>query len=97
MDTGNSVTRVESRTPAVERRVDEANTPSQAVVTAIAEALDTDVRELPPLYETVDSDALDTIFGRRHDGTPRTDGRVEFDHHDCRVVVDPDRVRIFCD
>ncbi len=35
-----------------------------AVIDAVAEAADTDPTELPPLYESVDPDALDALFGR---------------------------------
>ena len=33
-----------------------------SVVETVAEAMDTDPRDLPPLYEVVDPDALDTLF-----------------------------------
>jgi hypothetical protein len=85
------------RTPDVERPVREGDQPSQVVVEAMAEALDTDIREISPLYGTVDPNALDALFGRRHDGTLRTGGCVAFDHGECRAVVESDRVSVFVD
>jgi len=37
-------------------------TPVTAVIEAVAEATDSDPLDLPPLYESVDSDALNTLF-----------------------------------
>lgn len=68
--------------------------PSEAVVRAIAEATDRAVLDLPPLYESVDPDALDSVFGRRPDGTPREPGRVVFPLEDWLVAVDSNAVSI---
>lgn len=68
--------------------------PSEAVVRAIAEATDRGVLDLPPLYESVDPDALDTLFDRRPDGTPRQPGRVVFPLEDWLVAVDCTAVSI---
>ena len=98
-NTTNSVTGIESneRTPAVSHRVGDDAQPSHVVVAAMADARDCEMHELSPLYETIDPGALDDLFGHRHDGTPRTEGRVEFVHGDCEVVVEPDHVLVFCD
>ena len=37
--------------------------PSEAVVELVAEATDTDPLDLPVLHESVDTDALDALFG----------------------------------
>lgn len=59
-----------------------------AVCEAVADVADTDVRELPPLYETVDPEALDA-FLRRSDGIDAHPERsVEFTYCDCRVAID---------
>lgn len=99
VDTGNLAASIESseRTPDVERPVDEADQLSQVIVAAMAEALDTEVHEIPPLYESVDPEALDDLFGRRHDGTLRDGGRIAFDHDECEIVAESDRVFVFCD
>ncbi len=40
--------------------------PSTAIVTAVASVLERDPLELPPLYETVDPDALDSLLQHAH-------------------------------
>ncbi|MBZ6496775.1 HalOD1 output domain-containing protein [Natrinema longum] len=41
---------------------DSGNTPVNAVVSAVATATGIDSLELPPLYETIDPDALNALF-----------------------------------
>lgn len=36
--------------------------PSHAVIEAVAEQRGCDVRDLPPLYDSIDTDALDRLF-----------------------------------
>lgn len=56
----------------------------------MASVLNVDALELPPLYESVDPDALDGLFAD-HDGfsTMRT-GTVSFSYAGCTVFVDGD-------
>ncbi|MFC4549859.1 MULTISPECIES: HalOD1 output domain-containing protein [Halorussus] len=62
-----------------------------AIVAAVSEISDCDpVGEGPTLYDAVDPDALDKLFADRHDGAPRTGGRVVFDVQGCRVEVHAD-------
>lgn len=42
---------------------DAGEQPSEAVVAAVAIATDSDPLSLPPLYETIDPDALDSLSG----------------------------------
>jgi len=59
------------------------------IVSAIAEQTDTDVLDLPPLNDSVDTDALTALL--RSEGT----ARVEFEYVGHTVVVDGDgRVRV---
>lgn len=63
--------------------------PSAAVVTAVANELDTDPEELEtPLHDFVEPDALDALFAPTHKGVARANGRVTFSMHDCSVTVD---------
>ncbi|WP_227356880.1 HalOD1 output domain-containing protein [Haladaptatus salinisoli] len=39
------------------------------------------------LYDSIDPDALDTIFSPKHDGTPRDDGKVVFTARNCEISV----------
>jgi hypothetical protein len=52
--------------------------PSAAVVEAVAEASGTEPLALPPLYDAIDPDALDALFGPSSGGTQSTVGTIEF-------------------
>lgn len=95
----------DARSDSFVYRLDADETPSEAVVEAVSSAADCrpafadDARTsdvLPPLYHTVDPDALDSLFGHTAGGD--TGGRVTFPYHGFRVtvrsdgavVVDPD-------
>lgn len=60
---------------------------SQTIVETVADAEDVDPAELtPPLYDVVDTDALDEFI----DATPVTDGaniRVTFTYHGYEITV----------
>lgn len=61
-----------------------------AVVRAVANYRDVDSAALPPLYESVDPDALEALFAPLPDGSARGPGRVTFEYADCRVTVASD-------
>lgn len=70
--------------------------PSIAVAKAIAQFEGTTATaSTVPLYEYVDPDALDALFGERPDGTPRDQGEVRFCTDSATVVVRPQTVRVF--
>lgn len=52
----------------------------------VATAEDDNVRDLPPLYETVDPDALAMLFAHDSDNDPRV--RVEFTYLSYRIIID---------
>lgn len=61
---------------------------SETVIEALASAMDADPSEIGTvLYDRIDPDALDAIFGSRADGTPRPGGRVSFPLEDYVVSV----------
>jgi len=64
-----------------------------SIVDAIAVATEEDALQLPPLYGTIDPDALDDLFGP----SPTTaNASVRFEHGDCTVVVTNDgRISIY--
>lgn len=97
VDTSDSRTDIGTaeRPPDAERRVGEGEQLGQAVVLTVADALGCDPVDVPPLHETVDLDALESLFGPQYDGTVRTGGRVAFLHGECEVVVEPDVVRAY--
>ena len=63
---------------------------SERVVAAVAAARDEDPLDLPPLYEAIDPDALDQLFGRGLSDGRNGPGRVVFMLADCEVVVHSD-------
>ncbi|WP_162224174.1 HalOD1 output domain-containing protein [Halorussus salinus] len=75
--------------PVVTREVGDGESVTSAVVAAVRSTADRDPRELPPLYDAIDSDALEDIFGAMPDGTERRlDGRVVFQYGDYEVCVE---------
>jgi len=72
-------------TSAPQRDESAAQSPSEAVVEALADAKGVDPLELDPLYDAIDPDALDALFDGAADG--RRQGRVEFRTAGYRVEV----------
>ena len=70
--------------------------PAEVIIDALAEAAGVDPLELPPLYEFVDGDALDSLF-EEHDGASDAEALLSFRVEHWNVFVRADgRVRI-CD
>ena len=61
---------------------------STAVVRAVSAVEGREPCSLRPLANVVNPTALDTLFGPRYDGTPRTGGRLSFVFDDCCVTID---------
>ena len=76
--------------PQVARRIDhdwDGDTDvNMTVLEAVAEVTDTDLVDLPPLYEHVDPDALDTVFTHTA-GDRRAEGSVSFEFAEHPVTV----------
>lgn len=77
---------------------DEFDAVSITLVTGIAARRNVSPTELPPLYDSIDPDALDALFAPTRTGRPRR-GRLEFayDGHEVVVAVDDDNVEITVD
>jgi hypothetical protein len=61
--------------------------PSTAVVETVAEATGEPITEIGPLYDSIDPDALDTLF-QPHGTSPQcNDGYVSFEFADHTVAV----------
>lgn len=70
--------------------------PAEVIVDALSAAADVDPVELPPLFDYVDPDALDTLFDN-HDGAPDADTLLSFKIDTWNVFVRADgRIRV-CD
>ncbi|WP_433632005.1 HalOD1 output domain-containing protein [Halomicrococcus sp. NG-SE-24] len=57
------------------------------VIAAVADAADCSQRELPPLSEAINPDALDCLFAPTYSGETRTDGRVTFEYAGYEVDI----------
>ncbi|WP_435074432.1 HalOD1 output domain-containing protein [Halorubrum sp. HHNYT27] len=67
--------------------------PDESVSTAVVRAVSAVAGRKPRslrLADVVDPAALDSLFGPRYDGTPRTGGRVSFVFSDCYITIDND-------
>lgn len=62
----------------IEYDVNPAEPATHAVVEAVAAVSGSDVEELPSLYESVETEALDQLVAPRISGTPRTNVMVQF-------------------
>lgn len=71
-------------------RAAQAGPVSERVVSTVAELIGSEPLALEPLYETVDPDALNTLFEPGPDHSDRASRRVEFSYHGCTVVVSAD-------
>lgn len=70
--------------------------PAEVIVEAVATAAGVDPLELPPLYDSVDLDAIDTLFAR-HDGAADGGTLLSFKIDTWNVFVRADgRIRV-CD
>lgn len=75
--------------PVVTREVGDGESVTNAVVTAVSTATDAGVSELPPLYDSLDPDALEGIFSTLSGGAERRcDGRVVFEYGGYEVHVE---------
>ncbi len=68
---------------------------SLAVINAVAEQEGVDPTDIEPptyesLYSVVNPEALDSLFAPRSDGTPRTNGKIEFQFCGYDIVVTSD-------
>lgn len=68
----------------------ESDSPMTAILAAVAAREGTDVADLPPLYEAIDPDALETLFEPTREGATRT-GRLEFTYSGYVVTLVCDR------
>jgi len=59
---------------------------TDAIVAAVAEAEETDVFELPPLWDAIDPDALELLFAPTS-GRKAPAGRIVFNYCDYEVTV----------
>lgn len=64
--------------------------PSTRVIRGVEEIVGEGEEKQTWLYDSVDPDALDAIFGQKHDGTLRTNGNVTFNARGCEILIEAD-------
>ncbi|WP_435098852.1 HalOD1 output domain-containing protein [Halorubrum sp. N11] len=70
--------------------------PVEATIEALAEAAGVDTLELPPIYDFVDPDAINHLFGK-HKGASEAETLLSFQVNNWNVFIrDDGRIRI-CD
>lgn len=63
------------------------DSPSTAVITAVAEESDEDPRTLDPLYEVIDPESLNSFLALQSSSERTPNGSVEFEYQDYWVVI----------
>lgn len=69
------------------RTVGTGQSVSCAVTCAVSEMEERAVTDLPPLYETVDVDALESLVCSETGETPEFDGCMMFEYSDSQVAI----------
>lgn len=67
--------------------IDPDEPPSEAVVRAVATLADARPLDLDPLYDAIDPDHLDGLFGRAGDDTARREHSITFAYDDREIAV----------
>lgn len=71
----------------MEYEIEQDESVSTAVVRGVSALDGRDPQSLPPLDRVLDTDALDTLFSPRADGTKRTGGRLSFVYSNCQITL----------
>lgn len=82
------------RTHRLRYEIDTDESPSEAVVRAVAALTNTSPLELDPLYHAVDPDHLDGMFGGETDATVGAASSFTFAFDGCEVTVTPEEILV---
>lgn len=77
----------DSTTEAIRYDSSEYESVTAAVVESVASTVGVDVLDLPPIHDTIDPDALDTLFEGTNPDVTRDGGMVSFSYGGCYVTV----------
>lgn len=69
-----------------------ARSPSRAVISTVALATETDPTDLPPLFDALDTEALDALFGGDGPGRDGATAELSFEYAGQTVTVGGDGV-----
>lgn len=78
----------------VRNRVGRGDSIGYAVVETVAAATGTPMEELPPLYQSIDTDSLNEVVAPRRLGSARSTVTVEFEYQGNEVIVDGETVEV---
>lgn len=67
---------------------------THAVVEAVATVSDIGMKEMPPLYDSVDAEALDRLVIPRINDIPRTNVTVQFTYCEVDITVDGKTIEV---
>ena len=98
VNNSNRLTLYRGCTPVVDKRYEEGRgeSPSMTIIDALATAKGVDATALPPLFEVVDPDALDSLFSDRKRANG-AEAMLSFSYDNWNVFVSADgRIRV-CD
>lgn len=76
-----------SATEPTTRHLSQSDEVCTTVALAVADATETPVDELPPLYTAIDPDALNDIFQPRNGDRPQSGTHVSFSIAGCTVSI----------
>ena len=65
---------------------------SYTVISAVAEVEECCPTDLPPLYDTIDADALNALFSGETGNSPLCEGSLTFEYSDSSVTIWSDRL-----
>ncbi len=63
---------------------------TERIITTVAEADEQSGDELKPLYNVINTEALESLFASRADGSSRPDGKISFQYVGYWVTVSSD-------
>lgn len=75
---------------ALDGRAKEEESMSEKVVSAVAAEREAAPTDLEPLFEAIDPDALDGLYGRTELDRARSPDRLAFTYGGCEVTVEGD-------
>ncbi len=78
---------IPTKSPPRQFTVREDERVSEAVIRSVSEQENVDLRNIAPLYERIDPDALNDFFAPNNDGRVPSVTSVEFDYGGYTVVV----------
>lgn len=94
MGVGGNSTDESGNTCLIEHEVNSTESATHAVMEAVAAVSNTELKEMPPLYDTVETEALDRLVTSRINSASRTNVLVQFTYCGTHVTVNGKTIEI---